>query len=79
MQISNLETSTNQSITKFKNDSRPVWTFEIVSDFEFEIRVCGYYAADTGGALAGLRNDAMTSGRKRSSASNGENFDSPFG
>jgi len=36
-------------------------------------------AADTGGALAGLRNDAMTSGRIRSSSGVGVNFDSPFG
>src|SRR5438105_3391559 len=37
-----------------------------------------YYAAETGGADAGLRSEAMTSGRIFSS-STGVNFDSPFG
>ena len=45
----------------------------------WEIQIFGSYAAETGGALAGLRNDAMTSGRIRSSSGVGVNLDSPFG
>ena len=37
------------------------------------------YAADTGGADSGLRNEAMTSGRSLSSSIVGMNFDSCFG
>src|SRR5262245_41123907 len=39
------------------------------------------YAADTGGAESGLRNDAITSGRMRNLSSSlvGGNFDSAFG
>jgi hypothetical protein len=78
--MSNLEASTNHLNWKFKAIvvSEHPKLFRIS---DFEIRIFGGYAADTGGALAGLRKEAITSGRIRSlsSSDTGVNFDSPFG